>query len=219
MVQVALAVEANPWWKQQVEGYILCAPSMVEKAGRALSHIETLSKLAVSLDAIPVLLPMVHELPDLKAALRPHSTEELFYLVHQKVMGLWATFRDEVAKRDLPGEQVNEMMKLLTHASTLYPLQGELHTMMTECAEVLQKTGKSSILKQCRERLEVVKTQEFGQVNTLALAQLEASAAVVAAPTRGVFAIGLLLRGGGHAEDAPGCHGEDIVVGSVRIGP
>ena len=173
LVQVALAIEANPWWKQQVDAYILCAPAMVEKAGQAKRHLETLASLNVCLEAIPVLLPMVHDLPDLKAALRPTSTDELFYIVFQKLMGVWGSFTAECEQKELSGEVVNDMMKLLTHASTLYPLDGSLHSMMTDCAMILQKSGKTSILKQCTEKLMAVKEAELGKINAMEMSDLE----------------------------------------------
>ena len=200
LVQVALAVEANPWWKQQVESYVCCTPACLEKGGKALAHVATLASLTYDMSAVAALQPIVEDLPELKSSLRPGSTDDLVASVAQALAKTWAFFQEASKKEAIDGPGIASMMKLLTYASTLFPLDGAVHQMMSDCGLLLQQSGKAEILNDLKKKLQTVEQAQVVKIQDVTTVELQKFSDLEG----GVLASAVLQRGP---------RGEEVTVG------
>eukprot|EP00971_Amphidinium_carterae_P351510 6492147-Amphidinium_carterae.3 len=148
LVQVGVAVEGNAFWKHLVEEYVATSPAVISYGPLALQHVASLTDLQKTLDSIHVLKTIVLDLGNLKASLRPGSTDELMEKFLACLRSIWDIFQKEGNKLvDEDNDNIAVMWEVLSEASNLYGYDASLKTMVAECSQLKQHKGKASILK------------------------------------------------------------------------
>ena len=168
LTQVAIAVEACPWWASLLSDFLAKAPLMLEKGPSVRKFHQRLNDTALTGENCGEIVDMMRQLPVLVKMLRPGCLDDVLALLKTRLQELGKIILEE----KLASKHVPAVLQVMSEACTVFPAEPLMQLYHENAATLSQAASKKALVAETCEAMTRFCAADTEDIDSWCLAML-----------------------------------------------